>query len=461
MQAQILAALAGYSMAAWLGAFLLAVWVTRPRLRPDPTPIDEPPVDPAIAALLCPPNGRLPRRAATATLWDLVARGVLTAWIDREGHCWVRPEPTAQSATLTPYERHVLRQVSSRATTGSGVVPAAALGPPPGEPEGRWHTEFTQLVVEAARHRGLVGVRAAPALRVLLGLGLLVPTAFAIAALLAAGAGGAVVITAIVPVVPLVVSEAILGPLVPVGDGRTAAARCLALRATLTGRALAGPPSPGDRLDGYAVALAGAGTGPLTLSGAGRDTAWSSRGGEWRPIRIRPAHRSTVTRAPGPVRLFLISLGAAVFFGGSMAILILLCRAAVGHRTGWIWLLALLGAAWLAWGLGGWRAGRAIYRELYDARHPARVVEGQVVHIEYHVGSEASSLAIAIDDGTGDDIALYQVDPSLYPKIAYGSQVRVELMPRTGRTLRAEPIAAIEPIAATGHRDADPDPVAD
>ncbi|GAA5190063.1 hypothetical protein GCM10023322_44270 [Rugosimonospora acidiphila] len=441
-----LAIFAGCSLAAWLAAFWLAHWATRARVRADPAaPADEFEADPAVAALLCPPDGSVPRSAATAVLWDLAARGVLTAWLDRNGQCWVRP--TADRGTLTGYERHVLRHVTSRAVTGSGVAPALALSLPSGEHERRWHAEFADLVVRDARARGLVAARAPLAARVLLGLAVLVPVGFATAAARHGDwhgdqLGTGLAFSALAGLALLSWMGRALSRPVPKGHGRAVAAQCLALRARLSAEPRTSPPAPGDRLPGYSVALAGAAPGPLSLVSARRDKAWSSRDGEWRPVRVHALRRSSAERAPGPVLMVFVALGVAVLLGAWLLLLNLLTHLVVPDRLGSVWEPAALAAGWLLWCAGVWRAGVGLYREVYDRLRPHRIIVGQVVHVEYQADSESTSFAIAVDDGTGDDIPLYQVDPSLYRIVGYGSRVRMELMPKTRRTVRVDLVPA-------------------
>src|SRR5262249_1939384 len=140
---------------------------------------------PAIAALLCPPNGRLPHRAAAATLLDLVACGRLQVAADGSGQQWVRPAAHQPDPAPLPHEGHVLDHVIARARVTGGPMPLAALRLDSSEHAKRWYERFTELVVADARHLGLVRERAGLPVRVLLRLALLVP----------AGLAGAAVVT--------------------------------------------------------------------------------------------------------------------------------------------------------------------------------------------------------------------------------------------------------------------------
>ena len=177
------AILAGVALAIWFAAYGGVVITTRPRLDDAASArdvwTDEPP---AIAALLYPPDGKVPARAATATFLDLVARGVLRRERGQQGRTNVGVAARSVPA-LRPYERMVYEHVAARARAAGGdMVPEELLHLGSSDYAGTWMTSFVDQVVADARGRGLVADRASPSVRLRLQLTLLIPAGLILAA---------------------------------------------------------------------------------------------------------------------------------------------------------------------------------------------------------------------------------------------------------------------------------------
>jgi hypothetical protein len=103
VDARVLAMLAVVTTIAWCLGYASVLVVTalprRPRARAAGAA-----VEPAVAALLCPPNGKVPGRAVAATLLDLAARGAVRLAAGPDGQWWVTPA-AATPPGLHPHER--------------------------------------------------------------------------------------------------------------------------------------------------------------------------------------------------------------------------------------------------------------------------------------------------------------------------------------------------------------------
>jgi hypothetical protein len=434
--------LAAGALLAWLLCFALTMLATRPVLRGTGAESGLPP--PAIAALLCPPNGRVPRRAATATLLDLIARGRLVVAADGGGQQWVRLATRQPGPALLPHEAHVLDHVTARVQVAGGALPLGALRLESSQHARRWYERFTELVVADARELGLVRDRAGMPVRVLLRLALVTPAGLAGAAAVA-GHQAMGLFYVLIGYLAMTTPVRLLRRPVPRGAGVPAAVGCRALRDELARYPLEAAVPTGDRRPGYAVGL-----GVARWSGAaepftpGGDRVWSVRRGRWLRVVDPPALLSGTS--PGTIFALIVP---TLLFATIWAVL--LGYLTLHFHADWttlVWPVALLGLGWTVWGTGIFLFLRRIWYAIEDLVRPLRVIVGQVVYLESDVSPDpetADNYYVAVDDGATDPVRKYPIGRGLHDRLRYGSWLRLDVRARSGAVEHVEVVAAPGP----------------
>jgi hypothetical protein len=391
------------------GAAVGVVRILREPRNPAPGPPVDPAGDenPAVTSLLV-NNFEITRDAVPATVLDLAARGVIA--IDHVGpdHDVIRLEGSVPSG-LQPYEDAVLQAL--RARSKDDAVPVAALGTGPRQHALGWWRSFRLAVIRDAGSRGLSrDLWDGPTLSALTVLGM-VPAPFVALAADDVRAGLAAALMAFVATGWLRATRRQR----PTPAGLAAASRWLGVRRMLEGAATIEDVPPSgvvmwERRLAYATAMGLARTVLRTMPmGTDRDRrAWSSFGGEWRPVRIR--YPSVWPPAWG------FRPWAAVLGGALLSVLgFLALRLALS--IGWpaddplfpglvvalrvfVAFLGVAGSIVGTWGLA------ALIGGLLDLRSPRRVV-GEVLRIRKR--GKSSRTYVAIDDGTTDVIQALRI----------------------------------------------------
>ncbi len=457
-KAELLALLFLLGTAVWAGVLMMLAGLTKvPEIEPAPSGLEVGgPETPAVAGTLT--NGwRVDRSAATATLVDLAARGVLAfERVDRDEFT-VAVVPDGPTHNLTPYEVAVVRLVRD---SGHGEpVRLEAVTLPDDASGAAWSRRFEGAVRDEMRAAGLSRPRWAPWMRTVMTI-VAVPPAIAVAAALSlipedANATepdeGFPWVVAVGIVIGVVVAfQAVLQRLQSERDtpeGLAAASRWAGLEENLRGgEGFADLPPTAiavwDRYLGYATAFGLTSTilHRLPLLPESPTEAWSNESGRWRLVRISYPKPSRMRgRAP-----------STLLFQGIVALLIGLA-AARGHRPLVDWIEEELGAdleehldltrtvVWvvavavavpaLAW---GWVA---TVRALLDLGR-SRTTEGRVLrHRPPH---------LAVDDGRHERVKAFTLQvPS--GGAAEGRRVRVTHSPYLAYVRAVEPAPAKPP----------------
>jgi hypothetical protein len=465
---------AGCAFAAWLVLFAVVAAATMPTLPPPGAETTElGPEPPAVANLLV-NRCKVTSSAVAATLLDLTARG--TATLDQIGdqQHLLRLRRNTLEEKATPYEAQVLELIESRLRDGTVPVTELALGY--GDRADAWWKRFERVVIDDARHRGLVRRRFSRVQAVLLAGTLVVPSALFGAAFEVYSAaarahgdhmeeGGGIWAALAVWVFLMTIGASRLRGWRETRRGDAVSARWLGVRQALRGHvSLAEAPAAGvviwEQLLGYAVALGVArrADADLPIGPTRDDEGWSPYRGLWRQVRIRYPKRFAYGQAPG--RVALVS-GLIV---GGLAVALLLGRGFVatafdiagaafdddndpGSRQ-FALALSPLFAALVA--LIGFHAGRSLItlrRALADLAAEPETVEGYVVRVPWHRARDGEGPATwqpmgytAVDDGSSDDEirALRYYDSN----IREGQIVRVTATPHLRHVLHMEPVAA-------------------
>jgi hypothetical protein len=99
----------------------------------------------------------------------------------------------------------------------------------------------------------------------------------------------------------------------------------------------------------------------------------------------------------------------------------------------------MLMAGWLLWAFLSFVFWRFVYRGVYDLRHGAVPVAGQVIHLETDNAGSASENAtsetekrylVAVDDGQADVAVKYEIDAELFERLRYGDRLRLDVTPK-------------------------------
>ncbi|MEU7853352.1 hypothetical protein [Nonomuraea sp. NPDC049141] len=430
--------------AATLWALLLLVLAIATRT-PDITPgrpgaplTDEPP---AVVDLIT-GDWRLCDEAASATLLDLAARGVVQ--IEEVG-----PELSLvrlrHAEGLNPYEQLVYHHVQSLARDGVVATGALAEG---SRNLGRWWKSFRKKVIADARQRGLSQARWSRAHATLLFASALVPAALVAVAVTVAdpehdggiGAG-------IVAYGALVYLAGRLNGERGTDLGVQAAGHWLGVRETLSNARYADKPAASVTIWGRPLAYAAAlGLAPravrsLPVSVPADDRrAWSDYGGMWHAVDVRYPSRLIWGRPP----LHTVGRGlAAGFFAGFWTWIVLVVLSAFD-----LWPRALTQPGGLAVGLA--IAAVPAVRALLDLTGQTWI-EGQIVRLRSRRsgGDDNNTKYVywcAIDEGRSRELKAYGMAEEEWTRLSEGDLVRA----RTGR--RVGWIAEIEVLRNTTHR---------
>jgi len=406
--------LTGITLAAWWAAFVATVIGLRPRIVADAVAVDSGMTEPpAIAALLYPPDGEVPGRAASATFLDLAARGMFRFERDPQGVAKVmvaaRLDPGLRSYELVVYD-HAVKCLQSTPS----LAPEHLLQLEQSETDQALLETFRDQVVADGRSRGLVKDQAPRSVRALLRLALLVPAVTAAAALTDTDSNIAFVL--IVFCYAIMSSfVAVLRRPVPTPVGARLAAVYRTLRAQLA--ATSDPRPPGDRLAAYGLALG---------APAADRVIWSITSGTWRQVRISKLPSVPVT-PPDTIAMVSVTLlmvpilGAlALFFvqaliNGTVSI--------AGTLAGFVYFILMGGAGAISW--------VSIYRATYDSRHEAQVITGRIVYLKVTRNNDGpDQFYVALDNGRTLQAEVFQIGQDLFERLRYGDWLRLEITPK-------------------------------
>jgi hypothetical protein len=438
---------AAVAVAAWLLLLLAMVVRTRvPDIEPGPPTAELGPESPAVVDYVT-ANGRLSDEAASATLLDLAARGILQ--IEEIGPelslVRLRTQDPPEVAALESYERMVYDHV--RLLARDGVVATGALAEG-ARNLGQWWRRFKKAVLSEARARDLFTPRWSKAQTTLLDAAAFVPGVLAFAATAqvtdpngdddpswAVGGVTVFVLWAIVHRLrgnrPTERGRQVIAAWLGVRDHLARNPRFNELPAaavTVWGRHLA-----------YAAALGLAGRAVASLPvsvPADAQRAWADYGGLWHRVSVRyPRPRSSAfvhllrLRCRPPVQVLFAGLvvGLIVFVFPGFPIRLVL--PAFGFPEALAKLIQVLLALAVA--------GPPIVRAALDLATP-RAMEGQVVRLRTTTFEKFSNDKkgvdhwMALDDGRHAQVTARGLPGELYQRLTEGDVVRVDLAPRTG-----------------------------
>ncbi|MBI4942788.1 MAG: DUF2207 domain-containing protein [Actinobacteria bacterium] len=443
---RVVAALVG-----WAAVTATALLLTRFRRQSPGTPVTEPPDDlpPGVVAFVVQGPGSEPA-AATATLLDLAARGVLVIEDPGAGvPATVARTGAPPAGPLSRLESLVLEQVD-RAGRGA-PVPLAALADRAGAGETAWSDDLVAALVAAARERGLSRPRAGWLLRCVL-------VAAALVVALAVGAWG--VATAEDRSEPFdtlfalgsITLIVLLGPTWGrfngeriTRAGRRAARAWLAHGAHLGRDELLRAAGAADvtrwgRRLGYAHALGTTRTvdRQVRFGPGDRTRIWSSFGGSWRQVEVRYPRGLLTGRSAPMTTVYGLWLVAVV---GASTFTLFWVPEAAGMPTdaGWPRALRWAGVAVLL-AVAGYVLLR-VAAAVVAVRTP-RTLVGEVLWIEEHhvatgeTASWAENYYLAVDDGRSDRTTAWSLPVDLRHRCSSGDHVRLTVRPWT-RTVQA------------------------
>jgi len=460
------------AVVAWFLLLLAMIFRTRvPDITPGPPTSDLGPESPAIVDYVT-ANGRLSDEAASATLLDLAARGILR--IEEIGPelslVRLRAHDPPEVATLPEYERLVYDHVRTLARDRVVATGALAEG---ARDLGEWWRRFRKAVLGEARAAGLFMPRWSKPQMSLLSTAAFVPTA------LVWVATSQVTTTERGEDDPrwayafgtLIAMGAIIGRLRgnrPTERGRPVIAAWLGVRdhlarnprlneqpaaaVTVWGRHLA-----------YAAALGLAGRAVVSLPvslPADDQRAWSDYGGLWHRVSVRyPRPRTSALihllrlrcRPPVQVLFAALAVGVIVFVFPGLLLRFLLPAFGIPETLA---RLAQLAVALLV-------AGPPLLRAVIDLATPT-TVDGQVVRLRTTnfetFSNEKKGLDhwMALDDGRRHrEVTAHGLPGELYDRLAEGDVVRVGVAAKTGWVHSGQ---VLQPSRYRAERTAPPSP---
>jgi hypothetical protein len=439
---------AACAVVAWLVLLLAMTLRTRtPDIDPGPATAELGPESPAVVDYAT-ADGHLSDEAASATLLDLAARGILQ--IEEIGPelslVRLRGNDPPEVAALESYERMVYDHVRMLASR-DGVVATGALAEG-ARNLGGWWRQFRRAVLAEARAQGLFVPRWSKPQTTLLGAAAFLPAALAfIAAAQVTDPDGDDDPSWAVGGVTLFALLAIIGRLRgnrPTERGRQVVAAWLGVRdhlarnpqfnelpaaaVTVWGRHLA-----------YAAALGLAGRAvaslPVSLP-ADAQRAWSDYGGLWHRVSVRyPRPRTSALihlfrlrgRPPVQVAGASIVVGAVVFVFPGLFLRILLPAFGfpdVVARASQLLVVLLV-------------AGPPLLRAAIDLATPASL-QGQIVRLrattfeKFSGDQKGHDHWMAVDDGRHGEVTAMAVPEELYGRLVEGDVVRLAVAARTG-----------------------------
>ncbi|MBO4270941.1 DUF2207 family protein [Microbispora triticiradicis] len=428
----------------WLLLLLALAAATRnPDVEAGPATANLAPQSPAVVDLIT-GGWRLCDEAASATLLDLAARGVVG--VEEIGPELSLVRMRGEPGGLRPYERLVYDHVRSLAVDGVVATGALAEG---SRDLGRWWKSFRRKVIAEAREQGLSRARWSRAHAALLTVAAALPAAaIGVAANISdkdheAGIGAAVVSFA-----GLLALMGRQGGERGTAEGARAAAHWLGVRAHLgtTGR-FAEQPAASVTIWGRHLAYAAAlGLAPRAVTSlpvstpADDSRAWSDYGGMWHVVDVRYPSRLLWGRPPGSA---VVRGLAAGWFAGFFAWILLVAASAFD-----VWPRGLVVPAALLAGLAV--AGPPILFALSDLTGPV-TVEGQVVRLRrFRDGGKGGDNArwtywCAIDEGRAPEVGAREVramclSGDMWESLREGDRVRAAAGRRTGWIRRIEVI---------------------
>lgn len=170
-----------------------------------------------------------------------------------------------------------------------------------------------------------------------------------------------------------------------------------------------------------------------------RVVVWSDVTGQRRQVAVVPGRGIMFGTKPGQVLAFGLP-GGLVFLLAWAAVLTEVGRGDFPSPVPDVWLLPVLAAGWLVWGLGAFLFVRLVARSLSDLATPPLTIAGAVVYLDSEPGDGEvePSYYVAVDDGTADSITRYKVDDRTHSRLRLGNWVRMEVTPRLSAVLRAD-----------------------
>lgn len=451
-------------MAAWVAAaaatglwllllLALAAATRNPDVEPGPATAELAGQSPAVVDLVT-GDWRLCDEAASATLLDLAARGVVA--IEEIGPELSLVRLRRDPGDLRPYERLVYDHVRSLAV--DGVVATAALAE--GSRDlGRWWKSFRKKVIVEAREQGLSRPRWSRAHALLLAVAAAVPAvAIGIAVSLDdsprvrhdGGPGAAIVAFAL-----LMALLSRLNGERGTAAGAEAAAHWLGVREHLRTGRFAEQPAASVTIWGRHLAYAAAlGLAPRAVRSlpvstpADDNRAWSDYGGMWHVVDVRYPSRLLWGRPP--LTTILRGLAAGWFAGFFTWMLLLVASAFEFWPDGLVLPAALL--------VGLAVAGLPIAYAVSDLGGPA-TVEGQIVRLRrFQDGTKGNNHPkwtywCAIDEGRSREVRAMCLSAEMWHPLREGDMVRVVAGRRLGWIRNVEVIEDSRMRGATSYDD--------
>jgi hypothetical protein len=438
------------AVVAWFLLLLAMIFRTRvPDIAPGPRTAELGPESPAVVDYVT-AGGRLSDEAASATLLDLAARGVLR--IEEVGPelslVRLRATDPPEVATLRTYERMVYDHVRTLARDDVVATGALAEG---ARDLGQWWRRFRKAVLGEARAAGLFTPRWSKPQTSLLSAAAFVPAVLVWVAAsqvtTATGDNGEDDPRFAFAFGALIALWAIVGTLRgnrPTERGRQVIAAWLGVRDHLAGNQRLGEvPAAAVTVWGrhlaYAAALGLAGRAVASLPvsvAADAQRAWSDYGGLWHRVAVgypRPRSSALVhlfrLRCRPPVQVLFAALvvGFVVFVFPGILLRFLLPAFGIPEAVA---RLAQLGVALLV-------AGPPLLRAVIDLANTT-TIDGQVVRLRT-TGFETFSNDkkgldhwMALDEGHRGEVTARGLPGELYDRLAEGDVVRVSIAAKTG-----------------------------